>query len=186
MSRRAPRYYGSRCDTQTRDIDYWLEVADHEYMCPVEEVMMVSDYMEWYVKKGTAIKPADATYIQYFSIVPDKEPDFTFATSLYACDLDEAPEFRWQNPNGTSSSSFRFFLLTETAVYRVCTLTVNLSCIPRKKFDRFTNSKGEQFWRVKFKHQMTLVNEVSEVLYEQKRQGGMAIDVMNEGTGVGF
>jgi len=172
MSRRAPRYYGNTSIT-SNDTDL-PEVAAHVYMCPREKVLKVPDKMNWYVKKGAAIEPSQASFFRHVRITPDREPCFVFSTILYACDGDDAPGFKWQNPNGTPSFSPLFIQLIATAVYQVCTLTADLSCIPRYKFSIFTNSEGVQFWHVNYKHQMTLVNEVSEVLCERgngKRNG---------------
>jgi hypothetical protein len=50
-----------------------------------------------------------------------------------------------------------------TAVYYVCTLTTDLSDIPRSEFQTFTNVGGEEFYRIKFKLQMTLSDEVRSI-----------------------
>jgi len=166
MCRRAPRYYGSTCSSFTNTDS--PEVAGHVYLCTKSEKLKVRDKMNWYVTKGMAIKPSDASFSRKVRITQGEEPCFVFTSSLYACDLDEAPEYKWQNPNGTLfPTSPLFHSLTSKAIYHVCTLTSDLSCIPRSKFSIFTNSKGEKFWHVEFIKRMTLVNEVSAILCEQ-------------------
>jgi len=173
MCRRAPRYYGSSSNSSTNTDS--PEVADHVYMCTTSEELRVRDKMNWYVTKGAAIEPSHAWFSRKVRITQGEEPCFVFTSPLYACDLDEAPEYKWQNPNGTPSPSPLFHSLISKAIYHVCTLTSDLSCIPRSKFRIFTNSKGEKFWHVKYMERMTLVNEVSAILCEQwkgKANGG--------------
>ena len=101
MCRRAPRYYGSSSNSSTNTDS--PEVADHVYMCPITEKLRVRNKVNWYVTKGTEIKPSHASFDRDVRITQGEEPCFVFTSSLYACDLDEAPEYKWQNPNGTPS-----------------------------------------------------------------------------------
>jgi hypothetical protein len=41
-------------------------------------------------------------------IVAGYEPNLMLTHDLLACDIDEAPEFRWQNPTGTVLRSVSF------------------------------------------------------------------------------
>jgi hypothetical protein len=73
-------------------------------------------------------------------------PSMVFTDSLYACDLAEAPEYRWQNEN---------------AVHRVCTLHSDLSAIPLHKFPKKEGSNGQEYYKIYFQLKMTILNEVS-------------------------
>ena len=56
------------------------------------------------------------------------------------------------------------------AIYRVCTLTSNLTRTPVGKFVKHTNSSGVVYYRVDFELHMSLVDEVLkfELLFDGK------------------
>jgi len=116
--------------------------------------------------QGALIQPADADFYRLVSIKPGIEPDLVFHTTMYACDEDVAPAYKWQNPAGSQFSSTPTLMESSPradrlpAVYYVCTLTTDLSDIPRSEFQIFTNVRGERFYRVTFKLRMTLSHEV--------------------------
>jgi hypothetical protein len=51
----------------------------------------------------------------------------------------------------------------EIAIYRVCTLHSDLSSIPLKKFQKWTNSAGQRFYKVNFDLQVSRVSEVGSI-----------------------
>ena len=59
------------------------------------------------------------------------------------------------------------------AIYRVCTLTSNLTGTPVGKFTQYTNSSGTSYYRIYFELQMSLVGEVLkfELLFNGKSCG---------------
>ena len=89
-------------------------------------------------------------------------------TPLYACELDMAPAYRWQNPSGTQSPPPLFHGTYppppyEIAIYYVCTLRSNFSNLPRNKFGRHKNSMGQEYYHFEFLLRMTLSNEVRSI-----------------------
>ena len=56
------------------------------------------------------------------------------------------------------------------AIYRICTLTSNLTGTPVRKFTKYTNSSGVSYYRISFELQMSLVDEVLkfELLFDGK------------------
>jgi hypothetical protein len=77
-------------------------------------------------------------------------PDIGYEQEAHhqVCDFEEAPNYKWKNPG---------------AVYRLCTLKADLRNIPTKKFQRITNSKGQQFYRVDYKLLMEVEDEVCSI-----------------------
>ena len=120
---------------------------------------------------------------------PGGQPNLIFQDELLACDLDDAPDFKWKNPSCTIpcpcslppiSMQLLVLLCVDiyglievgggVAVYRVCTLTSNLTHIPVGRFVKHTNSSGVVYYRVDFELQMSLIDEVLkfELLFDGK------------------
>ena len=59
------------------------------------------------------------------------------------------------------------------AIYRVCTLTSDLTGTPLEKFTKQTSSLGDVYYRVNFELQMSLVGEVQkfDVLFDGRSCG---------------
>jgi len=121
---------------------------------------MVRDKMRWYIRKGAEIELSE---VEVFAIVrirtgAEQNEDFVIETPLYACELDVAPAYRWQNPS---------------AIYHVCTLRSNFSNLPRNKLSRRKNSAGQEYYYFEFLLRMTLSNEVwvYESIYEGRCYG---------------
>jgi len=101
VTRRARRYYGSTADDLfTPGGNYPPGVKDHMYMDPRFLQLLIEDKMTWHVKKGATIEPSRTTFLWSTLLPPDRQPDFIFSSTLYACELNEAPEYKWQNPPG--------------------------------------------------------------------------------------
>jgi len=126
---------------------------------------MISDKMRWFIKKGMVTEPSCSSFQWIVHLIPGEQPTFAFMSTLYKCELDEAPEYMWQEPTSKPSAS-PFCLLTKFAieVEQVCTLLADLSPIPRHKFRTFTNCSGQKFLTLQFEHRMTLVDEVSTAI----------------------
>ena len=114
------------------------------------------------------------------------QPHLIFTDELLACDLDDAPDFKWKDPSCTISlpppslsphsspvPMHKYWLIgfvDGLAIYRICILTSNLMSIPMGKFSKHTNSLGASYYRVDFELQMSLVDEVLkfELLFDGK------------------
>ncbi|KAI5856586.1 hypothetical protein BZA05DRAFT_204555 [Tricharina praecox] len=159
MARRATRHYGSSYNSRNCSLP---EALGHIYRCPYEDVLKVSDKMHWYIVKGTAIGQSHRTFRRHVRAPPGEEPDFKFESHLYACDLDDAPVYKWQK---------------RPAVYRVGELISDLGSVPRRKFVKSSCTNGDTLYRVEFKHRMTLVNEVwkFELIFDGQCYGAVNI-----------
>lgn len=101
-------------------------------------------------KQNQVIEGNVSTAIRFYRNVPvplvaGHQPNLKFTDELLACDLDDAPDFKWKNP---------------ASVYRICTLTSNLHGISLKRFRKHTNSLGVQYYHIEFQLQISLVDEV--------------------------
>jgi len=107
MTRRAPRHYGTAYE-QFYGCGHGIspDAKKHVYRSDSLEALMIPGRMDWFIKKGTAIKPALSSFSWIVRIQPRQEPDFLFMSSLYSYELDGAPEYRWQKPTGTFSIPF--------------------------------------------------------------------------------
>lgn len=105
MTRRAERHYGS-------DFGFYYDPqdtvppggADHLYFDPFLEELMLPGKMNWYVKKGAKIEPSRSSFQWISQVTPGHQPTFVFSSTLYDCELEEAPEYLWQKPTGTPSA----------------------------------------------------------------------------------
>jgi len=69
----------------------------------------------------------------------------TFRDHMVVCDLSQALDYEWKNPS---------------AIYRICTVTSDLSAVPLSKFKKHRNLAGKEYYRVEYDLRMKLVNEV--------------------------
>lgn len=94
------------------------------------------------------------------------QPDLHFKDELLVCDQDEAPDYKWRNPDGISVISLRFLYdtlpnLPILAVRRICTLNSDLSMIPTSCFEKKTNAAGDTYLVVVYYLKMFIEGEVS-------------------------
>lgn len=158
MTRCAPRHYGNEFEAEYNPGDNVPPGALlRRYFHPLLGSWMIPDKMNWHVKKGEAIEPSRASFTHMHLVLPGEQPDSSVSVPLYACDLDQAPEYMWQNP---------------TAIRKVCTLNADLSSIPRYKYTTLRTPIGD-FMIITYEYRMTLVNEVwqFELFFEGKRYG---------------
>lgn len=75
-----------------------------------------------------------------------------------ACDLREAPQYRWRDP---------------TSVYKVCTLRCDLTDVPVSSFTVLENCSGAEYYVIDFDLKLSLVNDVLqfEMLLDGKNCG---------------
>jgi len=103
MIRRAPRHYGSEFEDEYNPGDNLPPGAlQRRYFHPLLGSLMIPDKMKWHVKMGETIEPSRASFTHIQLVPPGEQPNSSASVPLYACDLDQAPEYMWQNPTGTT------------------------------------------------------------------------------------
>ncbi|KAF4179419.1 hypothetical protein CNMCM7927_001862 [Aspergillus lentulus] len=114
--------------------------AADKYWNALTEKWYVGNRMKWYIEKGKPIsedKPIRMSWSRNLPKVSCIEKLKQVTTSLYICNLDDAPDH-----------------LTED-VFKICTLEANLSAIPRNLFRSKTNYAGEEYYTIPFQIAMT-------------------------------
>ncbi|GIJ83087.1 hypothetical protein Asppvi_001605 [Aspergillus pseudoviridinutans] len=114
--------------------------AADKYWNALTEKWYVGNRMKWYIEKGKPIsedKPIRMNWARNMAKVSCVETLRRVSTSLYICNLDDAPDH-----------------LTED-VFKVCTLEANLSAIPRNFFSSGTNSVGQSYYTIPYQIAMT-------------------------------
>ena len=134
----------------------------------------------------------ESTSMEFFRMVSiprsGAPPCLIVSHELLACDLDVPPDFKWKNPSCTASLPPLSLPLPPPAlvhrcgligfgdglaIYRICTLTADLTGTPVGKFTQYTNSSGASYYRVNIKLQISLVDEMLkfELLFDGKSCG---------------
>ncbi|SMR42561.1 unnamed protein product [Zymoseptoria tritici ST99CH_1A5] len=111
--------------------------AEDRYWSPLWERWMVSDRMQWHLKKGAPIsadQPISFHYTRNFR--PGQS--LLVEDDLIACESDDPPDS-----------------LTSELV-KVCTLTTDLNAVPRGLFTRLTTTKGILFDNLDFELHMKI------------------------------
>ncbi len=149
VSRRSRLHYGTSYATV---FDETLHPVKDRYWSPLWERWMVSDRMQWHIAKGEQVseqRPISFHYTRNFrpgqSLVVEDE--------LIACAEDEAP--------GAFDA--------EKGLISVCTLTTDLSAVPRVLFTRLTTTKGVEFDNLDFTLDMRI--ESAGLVFELKVDG---------------
>ena len=118
----------------------------------------------------------------FFRSVPTSQDmcsKFIYEDELFACDENQAPAFKWRKPSSINypghSCFYSLFLadLLRLAVHRICTLQSDLSRIKKERFPKFTNSKGKEFYDLRYDLRMGIIDEVLkfEMLFEGQNCG---------------
>ena len=137
--------------------------------------------------KSRDLERNEPTFIQFYRMVPaagtpSGQPYLIFQDELLACDLDDPPDFKWKNPSCTTSPSLLpsllLFLLLHypvceygligvgnggVAIYRICSLTSDLTGTPLERFTKHTNSLGDVYYRVNFELWMSFLGKVQRI-----------------------
>jgi hypothetical protein len=149
VSRRSRFHYGTSYATVYDETRHPIK---DRYWSPLWERWMVSDRMQWHIGKGEQISeqtPISFHYTRNFrpnqSLVVEDE--------LIACDDDEAPDAH--EPG--------------SGLISVCTLTTDLSAVPRGLFTRLTTTKGVEFDNLDFTLDMRI--ESAGLVFELKVDG---------------
>jgi len=145
QQRIARRFYGCASDCHFKAGQGW----DHKkFWCSKEEVWGVPGKMDWHIERsqvigGTFTAASDLYFLE--AVNAPRMEAFIFHIPLYACDVNNAPDFKWKRPDD---------------IYRVCTLRTDLSSIPRENFQRRSNSAGQEYYYIYFQLKTTVVDEV--------------------------
>jgi len=132
VSRKARMHYGTSYATV---YDETKHSVSERYWSPLWERWMVSDRMQWHIAKGEAISPLQPIAFHYTrNFRPGQS--LVVTDDLIACEADEPPR-----------------AYTRDLVH-VCTLTTDLSAVPRSLFTRLTTTRGVEFDNLDFTLEM--------------------------------
>jgi len=148
ISRRSRWHYGTSYATV---FDENKHPVKDRYWSPLWERWMVSDRMQWHIAKGEQVseyQPISFHYTRNFrpgqSLVVEDD--------LIACADDVAPD-----------------AFSKTHLIHVCTLTTDLSAVPRSLFTRLTTTKGVEFDNLDFSLDMRV--QSAGLLFELRVEG---------------
>ncbi|KAI0855503.1 actin-like ATPase domain-containing protein [Xylaria cubensis] len=132
ISRKARMHYGTSYATV---YDEDKHSVSERYWSPLWERWMVSDRMQWHIAKGEAISPLSPIAFHYTrNFRPGQS--LVVTDDLIACDADEPP------------------VAYSRDLVHVCTLTTDLSAVPRSLFTRLTTTRGVEFDNLDFTLEM--------------------------------
>ncbi|KAL2021548.1 hypothetical protein VTK56DRAFT_7047 [Thermocarpiscus australiensis] len=132
VSRKARMHYGTSYATV---YDETKHSVSERYWSPLWERWMVSDRMQWHIAKGEAISPLQPIAFHYTrNFRPGQS--LVVTDDLIACDADDPPEAYTRD------------------LIHVCTLTTDLSAVPRSLFTRLTTTRGVEFDNLDFTLEM--------------------------------
>lgn len=171
LSRRARYHYGTSYATV---YDQTKHSVSERYWSPLWERWMVSDRMQWHIAKDDSISPLSPIAFHYTrNFRPGQSLIVT--DDLLACAADQPPEsyargggdgsqsltgFSKSAANGSSNSDN--LVTGETGddnssnLIHVCTLTTDLSAVPRSLFTRLTTTRGVEFDNLDFTLEMVV------------------------------
>ncbi|KAI0162396.1 hypothetical protein BJ166DRAFT_266467 [Pestalotiopsis sp. NC0098] len=132
ISRKARMHYGTSYATV---YDESKHSVTERYWSPLWERWMVSDRMQWHIAKGEAISPLSPIAFHYTrNFRPGQS--LVVTDDLIACEADEPP------------------VAYGRELVHVCTLTTDLSAVPRSLFTRLTTTRGVEFDNLDFTLEM--------------------------------
>ncbi|KAK4102666.1 actin-like ATPase domain-containing protein [Parathielavia hyrcaniae] len=132
ISRKARMHYGTSYATVYDEAKHSVM---ERYWSPLWERWMVSDRMQWHIAKGEALSPLQPVAFHYTrNFRPGQS--LVVTDDLIACEADEPPK-----------------AYTRDLVH-VCTLTTDLSAVPRSLFTRLTTTRGVEFDNLDFTLEM--------------------------------
>ncbi|KAI1107360.1 actin-like ATPase domain-containing protein [Jackrogersella minutella] len=132
ISRKARMHYGTSYATV---YDEQKHSVSERYWSPLWERWMVSDRMQWHIAKGEAISPRSPIAFHYTrNFRPGQS--LVVTDDLIACEADEPPA------------------AYSRELVHVCTLTTDLSAVPRSLFMRLTTTRGVEFDNLDFTLEM--------------------------------
>ncbi|KAF8247963.1 hypothetical protein K440DRAFT_583997 [Wilcoxina mikolae CBS 423.85] len=144
VERRARRYYG--CSSNGDDFTGEdVEAHMHRFWCSRQQKFRIHDRLRWHISKGQVIGSTVSTSLKFFRLVPvtAQPQDFIFRSPLLVCDDDIAPDYLWRRPD---------------AVHELCTLSSDLSSVPRSEFEIQSTPTGA-YYRVSYNLVMKVQDE---------------------------
>ncbi len=151
LSRRARYHYGTSYATV---FDETKHSVSERYWSPLWERWMVSDRMQWHIAKDDSISPLSPIAFHYTrNFRPGQS--LVVTDDLIACAAEVPPESYTRSgtaidDNGDSSGDGKDKMI------HVCTLTTDLSAVPRSLFTRLTTTRGVEFDNLDFTLEMVV------------------------------
>ncbi|KAL4919228.1 hypothetical protein BDW62DRAFT_209940 [Aspergillus aurantiobrunneus] len=150
-SRIARRHYG---------VEYWADFNPKihgddnpdKHWDPLEEKYKISKRIRWYIKKSSKIsenQPIQMTFYQNVEV--GNSEDLIFHTDLEFCNEEQAPDVK------------------NKKIMALCELEADLRQIPNELFERKTNSKGVEYFRIFFV--LTMIPTSASLLFELEFNG---------------
>ncbi|KKA20665.1 hypothetical protein T310_5307 [Rasamsonia emersonii CBS 393.64] len=148
-SRRARRHYGVSCYKRYEAEHHNKNEARWD---PIEEDWFVDDRMRWYVRKGESISENDPIKMSFYRVWKCKDANkITFTETLYFCNKDRAPD------------------VYAPDILPLCTLSVDLSDVPKKLFLKYRNSKGLEYYKINY--DLTMTPTSASIFFELEYDG---------------
>lgn len=169
LSRRARFHYGTSYATV---YDEAKHSVSERYWSPLWERWMVSDRMQWHIAKDDSISPLSPIAFHYTrNFRPGQSLIVT--DDLIACAADEPPEsYARGGGSGFGGGAFGKGAQNRSSenvgggddgadgngnnLIHVCTLTTDLSAVPRSLFTRLTTTRGVEFDNLDFTLEMVV------------------------------
>jgi hypothetical protein len=111
--------------------DSAVHALNERYWSPLWERWMVSDRMQWHIAKDTLLSSASPVSFHYTRNFRPAQ-SLVVQDDLFACADEKGPD------------------ACTDALIKVCTLTTDLSVVPKGLFTRLTTSKGVVFENLDF------------------------------------
>jgi len=154
--RRSRRFYGCISNSHYQA---GKGLEDHMYWCERNDDWRVENKMNWFVKKNEVVGNTTSISVSFHRTLevtgnPDERPSMIFSDDLVACDIDDAPDYKWKNPR---------------VVKRICTVHSDLSTVRIEELRRETRANGKSYCQLKHELKLTILNEVLK--FELVHQG---------------
>ncbi|KAK4987678.1 hypothetical protein LTR50_004425 [Elasticomyces elasticus] len=186
LSRRSRWHYGTSYATV---FDETKHPVEDRYWSPLWERWMVSDRMQWHIAKGDPVSPDTPISFHYTrnfrpgqslivqddliacaaDTAPDAFPSRTTTTTTTTTNSDPKPaDSNTPNPDPNPPTSTPN-PDPNPPLITVCTLTTDLSAVPRALFTRLTTTKGLEFDNLDFELHMRI--ESAQLVFELRVDG---------------
>ena len=155
LSRRARFHYGTSYATVYDEAKHSVR---ERYWSPLWERWMVSDRMQWHIAKGDSISPLSPIAFHYTrNFRPGQSLIVTDDLIASAADVPPESYTRGGQPDpGKDALHGSTGDASGTGLIHVCTLTTDLSAVPRSLFTRLTTTRGVEFDNLDFTLEMVV------------------------------
>jgi len=138
VSRKCRFNYGTAASTRFRE---GVHPESSKFWDKLEECYCADGEMQWYIKKGETVSNQREIKFPF---------ERTWARDPLAGDTLVTDDLL------ASDSSTQAFMKTAPGVFKVCTLTSDLSAVPRRCFRPFTKASGVKHYKLSFDLVMTI------------------------------